>query len=142
MEWQEVSGTLVRGSERVACLLRFATNSLSVVELRVGEKIESRGEGQDLFEALATVRRDLERSGARLDCNGSRREVFPSVMLRQSSGGRFAYVLSMPRTAERPPAVDILAPAPDGADLVTVAEQQAYFNEWSGSPLVDDNGAA
>jgi hypothetical protein len=57
-------------------------------------------------------------------------------MQRDMGGGRTAYVLSLPRSAERPPVVDIFEPTvPDS--VVTVAEQEAFFEEWRKSPLVE-----
>ncbi len=102
------------------------------MEATVGELVV-RGEGPDLFEALASVRRHLEARSVVLACNGSRRDVFPSPMLRQASGGRFAYELEIPRSAARPKTVDIFAPAPESAVLASVDDQRAWFERWRDS---------
>jgi hypothetical protein len=130
MKWEEVTIPVVHGTDRVSGLLRFSADTINVVEVKVSEDIEARSDGPDLFEALVSVRRDLERSSLLLACNGGRRDVFPSPMLRQAAAGRFAYVLVLPRTQAKPSTVDIFAPAPEGSVLATVAEQRSYFDTW------------
>ncbi len=61
------------------------------------------GEGDDLFDALATARRQLEADDIMLVCNSARKDVYSSQMLRQAMSGRQAYVLSLPRTAGHRP---------------------------------------
>ena len=120
----------IRGDERLASRIRFAVDDVCVVEIRVGDDINARGEGPDLFEALVSARRELEARDVLIGCNGARRDVFPSAMLRQAAQGRRAYVLSMPRTTARPPTVDIFAAAPDLSAVATVDEQRAWFDRW------------
>ncbi len=88
------------------------------------------GDGPDLFDALVSVRRQLEPWGITLVCNGARGDVYPSPMLRQSTSGRRAYLLTLPRTGKKPETVDIFDEAPAGSALVTVDEQRALFDEW------------
>ena len=130
MTWEQVALPAVRAGKRVASRVRFAAGDVCVVEAAVGGDPDVRGEGPDLFEALASVRRVLEASGVMIACNGSRKDVFPSQMLRQASGGRFAYVLTIPRSAARPQTVDIFAPAPEFAELASVDGQRAWFDRW------------
>jgi hypothetical protein len=130
MTWEEVVVPAIRGDERLVSRIRFAADDVCVVEVRVGDDIGTRGEGPDLFEALLSARRGLEAHDVRVGCNGARRDVFPSAMLRQAARGRRAYVLAMPRTVARPPTVDIFATAPDLSVLSTVDEQRAWFDMW------------
>jgi hypothetical protein len=88
-----------------------------------------------MFEELASVRRDPESHDVILACNGSRRDVFPSPMLRRASGGRFAYVLTIPRSAARPDTVDIFAAAPEAAVLALEDDQRAWFSRWRDSDI-------
>ncbi|MFC5663132.1 hypothetical protein ACFP3U_09065 [Kitasatospora misakiensis] len=90
------------------------------------------GDGSDLFEALSAARRLLDPSGLLVVCNGACRNVFPSPMLRQATAGRRAYVLKIPRTADRPPVVDIFEPA-EVQEVCTVDEQIAWHSQWLGS---------
>jgi hypothetical protein len=110
MTWEEVNVPAVRGGELVTSPVRFAVGDVCVVEVSVGDDIGARGEGPDLFEALASARRQLEAYGVVVGCDGARRDVFPSAMLRQATGGRRAYVLAVARNAARPQTVDIFAP--------------------------------
>jgi hypothetical protein len=80
-----------------------------------------------LFEALRAVRRDLEPHDIELMCNGARRAVFPSPMLRQASQGRRAYVLPLQSGGGRPPTVDIFDAARGHPMLGTVADQDEWF---------------
>jgi hypothetical protein len=127
--WEETTVPAVRGGELVTSHVRFTTDDLCAVEIRVGD-VDSRGEGSDLFEALAQARRGLEAQDVLLGCNGGRRDVFPSAMQRQAGLGRTAYVLTTPRTSARLPVVDIFAAAPDLSELATVDAQRAWFDKW------------
>jgi hypothetical protein len=130
VNWEAVTVPAVRGGDRLVSTLRFATNDPSVVEVKVGDDPPVKREGLDLFEALAAVRRALEARSVMLACNGARRDVYPSAMLRQVTDGRRAYILTMPRTPLRPAVVDIFAPAPEDSVLATVDEQRAWFESW------------
>lgn len=130
MMWEEVTVPAVHSGELETSRLRFAVAGTCVVKVSVGDDVHVRGEGPDLFEALVSARRELEAHDVLLGCNGARRDVFPSAMLRQATSGRRAYVLTMPRTAARPPTVDVFAPAPDMSALATVDEQRAWFDRW------------
>jgi hypothetical protein len=108
MTWEEVTVPVVRGGELVTSRVRFTVGDSCVVEVSVGDDVHARGKGPALFGALVSARRELETHDVLVACNGARRDVCPSAMLRQATGGRRAYVLTVPRTAARPPTVDIL----------------------------------
>jgi hypothetical protein len=94
--------------------------------------------GPDLFEALCALRRQLEPLGIRICVSGARIDVYPSGMSRDMGGGQMAYLLGKPgrlgrllrfHVLRRGLLVDIFSPAP--CDLVvSVAEQERYFQEW------------
>lgn len=130
MTWEEAAVPAVRHDEPVTSDVRFAAGDVCVVEVRIGDNLDVRGEGPDLFEALASARRDLKAHGVLLACNGARQDVFPSAMLRQATRGRRAYVLTMPRSTAMLPSVDIFATAPESSVLATVEEQRAWFDRW------------
>ena len=129
MTWEEATVPAVRGGELVTSHVRFTMDDVCVVEVKVGD-VDSRGEGPDLFEALAQARRGLEAQDVLLGCNGARCDVFPSAMQRQAGWGRRAYVLTMPRTTARLAVVDIFAVAPELSELATVDAQRAWFGRW------------
>lgn len=128
--WTQAPVALVGKAARAAGVIRFAQQTPCVVEVWVDSDRVAIGEGLDLFDALIETRRSLEQKGWLLACEGSRRDVYPSPMLRQATCGRRAYVLTKPRSTKRPPTVDIFDAAPDDADIVTVSEQRAAFDEW------------
>jgi hypothetical protein len=134
--WDEVVVPAVGTGGTEMVRVRFAPDEPCVVEV-IGADLSLRGEGLDLFEALASVRCDLAARGMVIACNGSRKDVFPSQMLRQASCGRFAYVLTIPRSASRPETVDIFAVPPESAELVSVEEQREWFERWQRSRAKD-----
>jgi len=93
-------------------------------------------EASDCFEALLMVRRQLEEQGLRLCCAGARRDAWASGMQRDMGQGLTAYILSLPRTAKRPPVVEIFEPT-DPELVGTVVEQEESFRAWSKSPRTD-----
>lgn len=136
MIWEDTTVPAVRGGEMLTSLVRFTTDGVCAVEITVDD-VDSRGEGPDLFEALAQARRGLEAEDVLVGCNGARQDVFPSAMQRQAGWARRAYVLTMPRTTARPPAVDIFAAAPELSALATVNAQRAWFDRWRQSRPVE-----
>jgi hypothetical protein len=98
VSWEEVEVPAFQAGLSTPCSVRFAPGDVCVVEVRLDTLSRARGEGPDLFDALVMARRILEAKGVLLGCNGSRRDVFPSPMLRQSTSGRRAYVLTLPRS--------------------------------------------
>jgi hypothetical protein len=128
--WEEVVVPALRDGSLVQTSVRFSAGDVCVVDVRMDHGPATTGEGPDLFEALVAARRVLEADGVLLACNGCRRDVFPSPMLRQSASGRRAYVLTMPRSEVKPPTVDIFETALDLSLVVTVDEQQAWFDRW------------
>jgi hypothetical protein len=130
MTWTATTVPALRGDEQLTASLRYAAGDVCVVEVEIDGSLAARGEGPDLFEALAAARRILEAHDVLLACNGSRRNVFPSPMLRQAASGRRAYVLALPRSDAKPPTVDIFDPAPDLSTVVTVDEERAWFDQW------------
>lgn len=132
---------LRNGSELFA-ELRVVEGDISRVEVVVPQEGRVVGSGGDLFEALEHVRLSLEDKGVLLACNGCRRDVYPSPMLRQAVHGRRAYVLEIPRDGRRPPTVDIFEPALDLSAVVTVEEQRQWFERWWMSPVSGTGGPA
>jgi hypothetical protein len=95
-------------------------------------------EASDVFECLMELRNQVEPLGVRLCCNGSRRNAWSSGMQSDMGQGLVVYLLSRPRSKERPPQVDTLGPAPSD-EVVSVAEQQAWYESWLAHP--PDGGA-
>jgi hypothetical protein len=77
----------------------------------------------DAFEALCTVRLELEREGWLLGVEGARIDVWPSGVARDQGGGLRAYRLRRGRSPGPADLVDVFAPADER--LTTVAQQRA-----------------
>ncbi len=88
--------------------------------------------GDDLFEALRVVRRDVEPHGWRLAVNGARRDTWPSGMLRDRAAGASVYVLP-PDPHRVPETVPTFGPAAEEL-LATVAEQEEAWEAWKRLP--------
>jgi hypothetical protein len=87
---------------------------------------------QDLFGALIELRKVLEEKGIRLLCAGARRDVFPSAMSRDMSGGRKAYITKMGCPGRREDLVDIFDYA-DTQLIGSVSEQKTFHDNWFAS---------
>lgn len=85
--------------------------------------------GVDSFRALEALRLQVEPDGIRLCCNGARPEVYPSRMAIAGTDGDVAYRLRRGRRKSARRLVKALDPA-DCADVVTVAEQRAWYEDW------------
>jgi hypothetical protein len=83
--------------------------------------------GEDLFEALITLRAELEKTGQKILCSGSRVDVFPSGMSRSMAGGRKAYVMELGLPATE--LVDILDYA-DPESIGSIEQQRQFHQEW------------
>jgi len=83
--WEEITVPAVgSGGERLTALVRFTTDGVCVVEITVDD-VDSRGDGPDLFEALAQgLSRSFRYRGFRYPawCVGPKRAGWPAVASR------------------------------------------------------------
>lgn len=122
----------------------YNANRLVPAELWIkddGDLIELRllSEGVDItvqseydFEALTKLRLFLENEGGLIQCNGADRQVYPSRM-QMECGGEKAYKLSLGKQALMADVCDIFETDKPGLQPVTVAEQEAFYQEWLAS---------
>ncbi|MGW5285197.1 hypothetical protein ACWERI_38165 [Streptomyces collinus] len=95
------------------------------VEAQVSGGLTYTGEGQDLFEALARVREQMEGDSLLLCCNGSRRNARPSPAM-SAAGAEFLYLMPTYRLMTVRDIHPLFASAPaEGA--VGVEEQTEYY---------------
>ena len=80
---------------------------------------------ENLFSALQTLRKDLEKKNIQILCNGAAENIYPSPMQMSMGSGRKAYKLYMGQQAESY-IVDIFD-CEDGLDFVTIEEQSKYY---------------
>ncbi|MFD0277818.1 hypothetical protein ACFVHB_28460 [Kitasatospora sp. NPDC127111] len=86
--------------------------------------------GDDLFEALKSVRLQIEPLGYLLLCNGARIDAHPSGMSRDTTGGRTLYLLKARAARTRVFIFDRANPA----DVGTVADQREFYQAWLRTP--------
>ncbi|MEC4719937.1 hypothetical protein RY831_12315 [Noviherbaspirillum sp. CPCC 100848] len=85
--------------------------------------------GDSLFDALAKLRLQLEKSGWLLLCNVARRDAYPSQMMIQMALCRKIYLLKCGMPARRDDIVDIFGEA-HPEQVGTVQEQSEYHSKW------------
>jgi hypothetical protein len=125
---------LVRGGEAREGLLRWARRP---VEQDYRIELDSpvgrlEGIGRDLFDALVRLREQLAGSGWQIAVQGSRKDTFPTGMVRDMIAARRVYVLAHGRQARREDLVDIFAPA-DPATIASPDEQEHNYRAWRAS---------
>ena len=109
----------------------------TILEIEVGVRTTlsiSNGivvQGDDVFDALQLLRRELANNGWQLLCQGSRQDVYPSRALRQS-GTTKAYKSTLGRACTRADLVDLFDPCTK--EVVSTVEEQDEFNRrWLSS---------
>ena len=119
----------VSGERRPARLRWWRTGGLHEVKLQ-GPSGPLIATGDDLFAALAAIRRRLERDGWAVLVQGSRRDVYPSEQARGIRGAERVQPFGHGGAAGRAvPPVMIFADAdPATDDLATVDEQRAAWD--------------
>lgn len=85
--------------------------------------------GPDFFDALQSLRIELEKLGCIPICNGSSRNVYPSPMQRNMGYGRTAYLLTIGKQAKKADIVDIFEKTVD-IQISSVQEQNLFYQQW------------
>lgn len=132
LEWAETVSLQTVGADGGMrdVIVRISTPSACLIEL-LDDGSRTVIRGADHFDCLAQLRRQLEREGRLLCCQGARPNVHPSGQLRQFTDGRLAYVLPSDAQNEESETVDIFAPALPG-EVVSLEDQRisvvSYWN--------------
>jgi len=84
------------------------------------------------FEALTSIREQLEPEGLRLECYGGSRRVYPSGMVRSMGYGEKAYRLTMGQQAKSADLVSIFDTGPE-VEPATIDDQEHYYRDWLAS---------
>lgn len=95
------------------------------------------GSGPDVFEALRSLRRQLDEEDIRLGCAGARPNAWSSGMQRDMGVGRSVYLTEV-GVSGRPPHAGTLDPA-SLAETGTVAEQDEFHARWLASRAAQDS---
>lgn len=91
-----------------------------------------RKEGDNFFETLIELRKELEKMDIQMLCKGCSRNVYPSGMLLSMGAGRKAYTLTLGETAMMSSLVDIFAPC-SLEEYGTIEQQKFFFESWISS---------
>ena len=83
----------------------------------------------DYFEALAAIRRELEKDHIFLNCYGASRNVYPSGMGRDMGVGLRAYKMTIGKHATMEDLVFIFDTGSD-VEPCSVLEQKNFFERW------------
>lgn len=123
---------LVGGAEGEFCTFEFDDSiepCLLTCRCR-GRSILS--EGLDYFDALASIRRQLQQMGLTPHCYGASLNVFPSNMSRDMGQALRAYKLTI---GKRAGTADVVFIFDDGPDVIPadVDAQAQFFQTWLGS---------
>jgi hypothetical protein len=119
------------GDERATFEINDAENRCLLTCRYRGKTISS--EATDFFEALISIRRQLQREGLVPHCYGASLNVFPSGMARDMARGLAAYRLTPGKHANR---ADLVKIFDEGTDVVPtdVDAQEQFYRDWLGSP--------
>ena len=94
-------------------------------------------EGENLFDIIIQIRKELEKRNIKLLCKACSRNVHPSGMILGMGYGRMAYSLVMGRQALSDSLIDIFSPCTI-EEYSNVKEQDEFFEKWCKS-LRKDN---
>lgn len=132
MNKEETIKALLPSEEIIKCTIRYTDTSPWTVNVDVGNEGFFQSEREDLFEAFINIREQLHEKDIFLLCNGSRRNIYPSPMLRQSDGGKKAYLLRPGVPARKEDIVNIFGSI-ERNDLDTDESQKGFYDQWLNS---------
>lgn len=107
---------------------------LSEEEQDVGLSFELLGrrlnaKASDYFEAMAEIRRELEKDSILLHCYGASKNVYPSGMGPDMGAGLKAYKMTLGKRARMEDLVFIFDTG-DDVEPARVSEQKEFFERW------------
>ncbi len=85
--------------------------------------------GENFFDALLALRKELEKRNIQILCNGAAENVYPSTMQLAMGDGRLAYKLYLGQQARMLDLVDIFE-YDKSLDFVSVETQLKFYNKW------------
>ena len=119
------------GREEVAQVVLEEDGDICTVSLTCAS-FSSRATAEDYFEAFAQIRTELGSRGLAPLCYGASRDVYPSPMSLQMSGGLKAYRMTLGMQVLTEDLVNIFDSGP-GLDPASPHEQRAFHKEWIAS---------
>jgi hypothetical protein len=119
------------GGEEVAQVVLEEDGDTCTVSLTCAS-FTGRATAEDYFEAFAQIRTELGVRDLAPLCYGASRDVYPSPMSIQMSGGLKAYRMTLGKQALTEDLVNIFDSGP-GLDPASPQEQRAFHKEWIAS---------
>ena len=86
-------------------------------------------QGDNYFDTLIEIRKDLEKQNIKLLCKGCSKYVYPSAMLLSMGTGEKAYVLTYGKRAKMESLVNIFDSC-SVDEYATIQEQLEYYKGW------------
>lgn len=127
MKIVEVMVATIKG--QVKGRIEFSSEKPFPVSLHLFEERYTHESGESLFDSFLSLRRAAEAYDWKILCSGARKDAYPSPRAREG-GGRLVYLLVTGQPATE--LVDMFSPASANL-IVTVEEQEAFYNLWLGS---------
>lgn len=114
---------------RFLCTLYFTTRPPWTMKLASTVFESEFIEANDLFECLRIARKNLEERGYKVLCKGAKKNVHPSSLQREMTGGLSAYELTMENFGKSERMVNIFDEA-EPEEVDTVDCQLEYYQRW------------
>lgn len=89
---------------------------------------------ENLFNAILSIRKELEKEDFLMNCYGGSKQVYPSSMALSMGYGRKAYKLQLGQPAKTADLVDIFETDNDVIPA-TIEEQKTFYENWLKSIL-------
>lgn len=115
----------------VDCLLNFSDEPSCQINIDCGIHGTYYAASENFFKTLIKIRKQLHNKNYDLLCNGSRPNVHPSSMLRQS-GGRMAYLLRLGVPGRREDIIDMFDPT-EIDSIGSIEKQEVFYEHWLSS---------
>lgn len=113
------------GQEKDACIELSKNQYLVGITFSL-ENLQLKKAGENYFDTLVELRRELEKLNIKLLCKGCCRNVYPSAMILSMGEGRKAYTLTYGEQAKTETLVDIFTPCLM-EEYATVKQQADFF---------------
>lgn len=112
--------------------IELVENDEDVNIIFIHDELSTNISAENYFDALISLRKELEKRSIKLLCKGCAKNVYPSSMILNMGNGERAYVLTMGKQARTSDLVNIFDPC-DIQEYGSIIEQETFFKEWLNS---------
>lgn len=110
-------------------ILKLIENEETVTIKIFLERFSLEKHGENYFETLLEIRKELEKKYIKLLCKGCCKNVYPSGMVSSMGLGRKAYILTYGKHAKMDSLVDIFEPCLV-EEYGSIEQQLKFFESW------------